>query len=314
MLGKELCQLLGIRYPIFQGGMAWISTAELVAAVSEAGGLGIIGAGHADGQWVREQIREVKQRTDKPFGVNVMLLSVYVEEIMQVVLEEGVCLITTGAGNPGKYIEALKARGIRIFPVVSSVALARRLERLGVDGVIAEGMESGGHVGETTTMALVPQVADAIKLPVVAAGGIADGRGMAAAFALGASGVQMGTRFIVAKECPVHPAYQQAIIRAGDRDTIVTGQSTGHPVRILRNRFARQLTEMEKQGVSREELEKFGQGKYPAAALHGDMDGGSPMAGQVAGLIKQVEPAAEILKSIMQEADQVLKRLWREKA
>lgn len=294
--------------------MAWISTAELVAAVSEAGGLGIIGAGHADGQWVREQIREVKQRTDKPFGVNVMLLSVYVEEIMQVVLEEGVCLITTGAGNPGKYIEALKARGIRIFPVVSSVALARRLERLGVDGVIAEGMESGGHVGETTTMALVPQVADAIKLPVVAAGGIADGRGMAAAFALGASGVQMGTRFIVAKECPVHPAYQQAIIRAGDRDTIVTGQSTGHPVRILRNRFARQLTEMEKQGVSREELEKFGQGKYPAAALHGDMDGGSPMAGQVAGLIKQVEPAAEILKSIMQEADQVLKRLWREKA
>ena len=314
MLGKELCQLLGIRYPIFQGGMAWISTAELVAAVSEAGGLGIIGAGHADGQWVREQIREVKQRTDKPFGVNVMLLSVYVEEIMQVVLEEGVCLITTGAGNPGKYIEALKARGIRIFPVVSSVALARRLERLGVDGVIAEGMESGGHVGETTTMALVPQVADAIKLPVVAAGGIADGRGMAAAFALGASGVQMGTRFIAAEECPVHPAYQQAIIRAGDRDTIVTGQSTGHPVRILRNRFARQLTEMEKQGVSREELEKFGQGKYPAAALHGDMDGGSPMAGQVAGLIKQVEPAAEILKSIMQEADQVLKRLWREKA
>ena len=314
MLGKELCQLLGIRYPIFQGGMAWISTAELVAAVSEAGGLGIIGAGHADGQWVREQIREVKQRTDKPFGVNVMLLSVYVEEIMQVVLEEGVCLITTGAGNPGKYIEALKARGIRIFPVVSSVALARRLERLGVDGVIAEGMESGGHVGETTTMALVPQAADAIKLPVVAAGGIADGRGMAAAFALGASGVQMGTRFIAAEECPVHPAYQQAIIRAGDRDTIVTGQSTGHPVRILRNRFARQLTEMEKQGVSREELEKFGQGKYPAAALHGDMDGGSPMAGQVAGLIKQVEPAAEILKSIMQEADQVLKRLWREKA
>ncbi|MGI6648468.1 MAG: enoyl-[acyl-carrier-protein] reductase FabK [Bacillota bacterium] len=314
MLGKRLCDLLNIRYPVFQGGMAWISTAELAAAVSEGGGLGIIGAGHADAKWVREQIQKVKTLTTQPYGVNVMLLSVHVDEIMQVVLEERVPLITTGAGNPGKYIEALKTRGTRVFPVVSSVALARRLERLGVDGLIAEGMESGGHIGETTTMALVPQVVDAVDIPVVAAGGIADGRGIVAAMALGASGVQIGTRFITAVECPAHMAYKEAVIKAGDRDTVVTGQSTGHPVRILRNRFARQLQELEKAGISKEELEKFGQGKYPAAAIHGDVEGGSPMAGQVAGLVRQIEPAAVILESIMKEAVQVMEGLGRQLA
>jgi enoyl-[acyl-carrier protein] reductase II len=243
-----------------------------------------------------------------------MLLSVHVEEIMQVVLEEGVPVITTGAGNPGKYIEALKEKGTRIFPVISSVALARRLERLGIDGLIAEGMESGGHVGEATTMTLVPQVVDAVKIPVIAAGGIADGRGVAAAMALGASGVQVGTRFIVAEECPAHPAYKQAIIKANDRDTVVTGYSTGHPVRILRNRFSRQFQELEKQGTSREELEKFGQGKYPAAAINGDVEEGSPMAGQAAGLIHRVEPAAAILEAMVREAEQIMERLWRERA
>ena len=314
MLGQQLCKLLNIRYPIIQGGMAWISTASLAAAVSEAGGLGIIGAGHADANWVREQIREVKSRTSRPYGVNVMLLSVHVDEIMQVVLEEGVPLITTGAGNPGKYIEALKAKGTRIFPVVSSVALARRLERLAVDGLIAEGMESGGHVGDTTTMSLVPQVVDAVKIPVIAAGGIADGRGVVAALALGASGVQVGTRFIVAEECPAHPAYKQAIIKANDRGTVVTGYSSGHPVRILHNRFSRKYQELEKMGTSKEELEKFGQGRYPAAAIHGDVEEGSPMAGQAAGLIHRVEPAAFIIESMVREAEQIMERLWREQA
>ncbi len=314
VLGQQLCKLLNIKYPIIQGGMAWIATASLAAAVSEAGGLGIIGAGHADANWVREQIREVKSKTDRPFGLNVMLLSVHVEEIMQVVLEEEVPLITTGAGNPGKYIEALKARGTRIFPLVSSVALAKRLERLGVDGLIAEGMESGGHVGETTTMTLVPQVVDAVRIPVIAAGGIADGRGVVAALALGASGVQVGTRFIVAKECPAHPAYKQAIIKANDRDTVVTGHSTGHPVRILRNRFSRRLLELEKMGTSKEEIEKIGQGKYPAAAIHGDVDEGSPMAGQIAGMVQREEPAAAIIQSMMLEAQQVMEKLWREQA
>lgn len=314
VLGQQLCKLLNIKFPIIQGGMAWIATASLAAAVSEAGGLGIIGAGHADANWVREQIREVKRKTDQPYGLNVMLLSAHVEEIMQVVLEEKVPLITTGAGNPGKYIEALKAKGTRIFPLVSSVALAKRLERLGVDGLIAEGMESGGHVGETTTMTLVPQVVDAVKIPVIAAGGIADGRGIVAALALGASGVQVGTRFIVADECPAHPAYKQAIIKANDRDTVVTGYSTGHPVRILRNRFSRRLLELEKKGTDKEEIEKIGQGRYPAAAINGDVDEGSPMAGQIAGMVQREEPAADIIQSMMREAQQVMERLWREQA
>ncbi|NPV92211.1 MAG: enoyl-[acyl-carrier-protein] reductase FabK [Firmicutes bacterium] len=306
MLGERICEMLKIEYPIFQGAMAWISPASLVAAVSEGGGLGIIGTGHAPADWLREQVREVKARTGKPFGVNVMLLSPHVEDIMKVIVEERVPLVTTGAGNPGKYVNLLKSVGCRIFPVVSSVALARRLERLGVDGLVAEGMESGGHVGDITTMTLVPQVVDAVKVPVVAGGGIADGRGLVAALALGASGVQIGTRFIVARECPAHPDYKQAIIKAGDRDTLITGNSTGHPVRVLKNRFARELQEMEKQGASRETIERFGEGKYPAAAIHGDLDNGSIMAGQSAGLVKEEQPAAEIIRDIMLDANRIV--------
>lgn len=308
MIGENICRLINIKYPIFQGAMAWISPASLAAAVSEGGGLGIIGTGNAPASWLKEQIGELKARTDKPFGVNVMLLSPHVDDIMQIVVQERVPLVTTGAGNPGKYIEMLKSVGTRIFPVISSVALARRLERLGVDGLIAEGMESGGHVGDITTMTLVPQVVDAVKIPVIAAGGIADGRGLIAAMALGASGVQIGTRFIVAHECPAHPAYKQAIIKAGDRDTMVTGISTGHPVRVLKNRFARELQAMEKAGASKAEIEAFGEGKYPAAVLQGDLDNGSVMSGQSAGLVRNEQPAAEIIKEIMEEA-KLLQRL-----
>jgi len=309
VLGGYLSNLLGIRFPIFQGGMAWISTAQLAAAVSEAGGLGIIGAGKLDAQWLQEQIRAVKQQTKAPFGVNVMLLSPHVESIMQVILDEKVPVVTTGAGNPGKYVTSLKERGIKVFPVVSSVALARRLEKSGVDGLIAEGMESGGHIGEITTFSLVPQVVDAVSIPVIAAGGIADGRGLVAALALGASGVQIGTRFIVAEECPAHPAYKEAIIKAGDRDTLVTGNSTGHPVRVLKNRFARELQEMEQRGVSKAEIEHFGEGKYPLAVLEGDIERGSLMAGQVAGMITKKQSAQEIVDEIMAQAAKVTAQL-----
>lgn len=308
-LGENLCNLLGIRYPVFQGGMAWVATAQLAAAVSEAGGLGIIGAGKMDADWVREQIHKVRSLTDKPFGVNVMLLSPHADRIMQVVQEERVPVVTTGAGNPGKYIDDLKKVGTKVFPVVSSVALAKRLERLGVDGVIAEGMESGGHIGEVTTMVLVPQVVDAVRIPVVAAGGIGDGRGVAAAFALGASGVQIGTRFVVATESPAHPAYKRMIIAAGDRDTVVTGMSTGHPVRVLRNRFAREFLERERQGASKEELEKMGEGRFAAAVVNGDVDGGSVMAGQVAGMISREQPAAEIIEELVSTAAKILHEL-----
>lgn len=309
MLGGPLCGMLKIRYPIFQGAMAWISPAPLAAAVSEAGGLGIIGAGNQPASWLKDQIADIKSRTRNPFGVNVMLLSPHVEEIMQLIQQERVPVVTTGAGNPGKYVNMLKAAGTRIFPVVSSVALARRLERLGVDGVIAEGMESGGHVGEVSTLSLIPQVVDAVKIPVIAAGGIADGRGLVAAMALGASGVQLGTRFIVARECPAHPAYKQAIILAGDRDTVVTGTTTGHPVRVLKNRFARELQEMERRGAVKEEIEKFGEGKYPAAALKGDLENGSIMAGQIAGLVRKEQTAAEIIGEIIDEAYDLIEKI-----
>ncbi|HHV79322.1 MAG TPA: enoyl-[acyl-carrier-protein] reductase FabK [Firmicutes bacterium] len=304
-LGRELCEMLGIEYPIFQGGMAWVATAPLVAAVSEAGGLGIIGSGGFPAEWVRDQIRRVRELTQKPFGVNVMLLSPHAEDIMRLLEVERVPVVTTGAGNPGKYIDKLKRGGTKIFPVVSSSALARRLERLGVDGIIAEGMESGGHIGEVTTMVLVPQVVDAVRIPVIAAGGIADGRGVAAAFALGASGVQVGTRFVVAKECEAHPAYKRMIIDAGDRDTVVTGLSTGHPVRVLRNRFAREFLEKERLGTSKEELARLGEGKLAAAVLQGDVEGGSVMAGQCAGLVKREQPAAEIIKELFEGAQAV---------
>ncbi|MGB9809573.1 MAG: enoyl-[acyl-carrier-protein] reductase FabK, partial [Caldanaerobacter sp.] len=298
MFKTKITELLDIEYPILQGGMAWVATAELAAAVSNAGGLGIIGAGNAPGSFVREQIKKAKELTDKPFGVNVMLLSPFVDEVMEVILEEGVKVITTGAGNPGKYIPKLKERGIKVIPVVASVALAKRMEDIGADAVVAEGMESGGHIGELTTFALVPQVVDAVSIPVIAAGGIADGRGFAAALCLGASGVQMGTRFVCSTECTAHPRYKEYIIKAKDRDTVVTGRSTGHPVRVLRNRLSREFEKLEQMGASKEELEKLGEGKLKAAVVDGDVEYGSVMAGQIAGLIKDIKPVKEIIEDI----------------
>lgn len=310
MLKTRLCEMLGIKYPILQGGMAWVSTAELAAAVSNAGGLGIIGTGQAPPDWVSRQVRQARELTDKPFGVNVMLLSPHVEEIMQIIIEEKVAVVTTGAGNPGKYIPALHAAGCKVFPVVSSVALARRLERAGVDGIIAEGLESGGHVGELTTMALVPQVVDAVKVPVVAAGGIADGRGLAAALALGACGVQMGTRFMCASECTIHENVKQMLIKARDRDTVVTGRSTGHPVRVLQNKLSRLFEEMESRCVPPAELEKLGVGRLRAAMQDGDVEMGSVMAGQICAMVSRVQPVAEIIQEVVTGAEQVLKNNW----
>lgn len=310
MIRSRLCDLLGIKYPVIQGAMAWVSTAELVAAVSEAGGIGVIGAGLMPADLMREQIRKAKTLTSKPFGVNLMLLSEHIESLVQVVLDEGVPLVTTGAGNPGVYLDRFKAAGIKVFPVVPSVALAKRLERQGVDGIIAEGMESGGHIGETTTMALVPQIVDVVSIPVIAAGGIGDGRGIAAALMLGADGVQMGTRFIVANECTVHDDYKAAVLKAGDRDTVVTGRPTGHPVRILKNRLAKELLRMEAEGASAEEFERIGTGKLRAAAVEGDVDMGSVMAGQIAGLVNKRQSAAEIMQEIMSEAEAVIDKVY----
>jgi len=311
LIRTRLCEMLGIEYPILQGGMAWVSEARLAAAVSEAGGLGIIGTGNAPADWAREQIRLAKSLTDKPFGVNVMLLSPFAEDVLRVVLEEGVAVVTTGAGNPGKYVPALQAAGTRVIPVVASVALAKRLERTGVDAIIAEGMESGGHIGEVTTMALVPQVVDAVSVPVIAAGGIGDGRGMAAAFALGADGVQMGTRFVCAEECTVHPNVKAAIVKARDRDTVVTGRPTGHPVRCLHNKLTRQFEELEARCAPPEELEKLGIGRLRAAMVEGDVEYGSVMSGQIAGLVREVKPAKDIIRDIVSEAAQVMRRLGR---
>ena len=296
---KTICELLNIDYPIFQGGMAWVATHSIAAAVSNAGGLGIIAAGHAPADWVRNEIRACKEKTNKPFGVNVMLLSPYVEEVMQVILEEKVPVVTTGAGNPGKYMEALKAASIKVIPVVPSVALAKRMERCGADAVIAEGCESGGHIGELTTMALVPQVVDAVSIPVIAAGGIADGRGMAAAFMLGASGVQIGTRFLVAGECNIPASYKERVIKASDIDAVVTGRPTGHPVRSLRNSLTRSFQKLEKEGASVEELEKHGTGALKRAVIDGDVQNGSVLAGQISGLIKKEQTAEEIIEDLM---------------
>ena len=303
---KTICDLLDITYPIFQGGMAWIATHSIAAAVSNAGGLGIIAAGHAPSEWVREEIRACKKLTDKPFGVNVMLLSPYVEEVMQVILEEEVAVVTTGAGNPGKYMEVLKAAGIKVIPVVPSVALAKRMERSGADAVIAEGCESGGHIGELTTMTLVPQVVDAVSIPVIAAGGIADGRGMAAAFMLGAKGVQIGTRFLVAKECQIPESYKQRVIKASDIDAVVTGRSIGHPVRSLRNQLTRAFDKLEKAGANQEELNKLGVGALRRAAIEGDVNNGSVLAGQIAGMVKKEETAKEIIEDIVGKAKELM--------
>lgn len=289
--------------------MAWVATAELAAAVSEAGGLGIIGAGSAPGEVVRQEIRRVRERTDRPFGVNVMLLAPFHEEVIRVTLEERVPVVTTGAGNPGKWVSEFHERGIKILPVVAAVALARRLEKQGVDAVIAEGMESGGHIGEISTLALVPQIVDAIRLPVVAAGGIADGRGVAAALALGAKGVQIGTRFICASEGTVHQRYKESVVAAGDRDAVVTGASTGHPVRNLRNQLTREFEKRERAGATPAELEELGTGRLRAAVVEGDVIWGSVLAGQSAGLVKAIQPAAEIIREIMTETEAVIRSL-----
>jgi len=309
MIKTKICELIGIDYPIFQGGMAWVATGELVAAVSEGGGLGVIGSGHAPAEWLRQEIRKVKAITKKPYGVNVMLMSPFVDEVMKVILEERVPVITTGAGNPGKYVPMLKEIGTKIIPVVASVALAKRLEKAGVDALIAEGTESGGHIGEIATFPLVPQVVDAVKIPVIAAGGIVDGRGLIAALALGAEGVQMGTRFMCAEECTISHLIKDRIIKAKDRATVVTGRSTGHPVRCLDNRFTREFAQHEREGMAVAEIEKLGAGRLRLAFVDGDIENGSIMAGQIAGAVNRIEPAAHIIQDIMQSAEREFEHL-----
>ena len=303
----EITALLGTEYPIIQGGMAWVAEHHLAAAVSEAGGLGIIGAANAPADWVREQIHKVRELTKKPFGVNVMLMSPYAEEVAKVIAEEKVPVVTTGAGNPEKYMELWKSAGTKVIPVVASTALAKRMERCGADAVIAEGCESGGHVGETTTMALVPQVVDAVDIPVIAAGGIADGRGIAAAFMLGARGVQMGTHFVVTTESQVHENYKDMIIRAKDIDTRVTGRTTGHPVRALRNDMTKKYLELENAGASMEELELLALGGLRKAVVEGDVKNGSVMSGQIAGLVKEKLSCQELIQKLVTETDALLK-------
>lgn len=302
MVYTGICEMLNIKYPIIQGGMAWIATAELAAAVSEAGGIGIIGAGDASAKAVEEEIIKTKGLTDKPFGVNIMLLSPFAEEVADIICEYKIPLVTTGAGNPAKFIKRFKSIGTKIMPVVPSVALAKRMEGLGVDAVIVEGTEAGGHIGELTTMALVPQVVDAVNIPVIAAGGIADGRGLLAALSLGAKGVQIGTRFICAEECTVHKNYKDMILKAKDRDAVVTARSTGHPIRMLKNKLAKQFSGLEKEGATVEEIEQLGQGKLRLAALDGDIEKGSVMAGQIAGMIGKIQPCKEIIEEIILDA------------
>ena len=309
MIKTDICDLLQIEYPIFQGGMAWLGTAELASAVSEAGGLGIIGAGHMPPDVFRNEIHKVKERTSKPFGCNIMLMSPFVKEVMEVVIEERVPVITTGAGNPGVYIPALKEIGTKVIPVVASVLLAKRLLRGGIDALIAEGTESGGHVGDITTMALLPQVVDAVDVPVIAAGGIADGRGVAAAFALGAQAVQMGTRFVLSEECIAHENYKNAVLKAKDRSTVMTGLTTGHPVRIIDNQLAHKYKNLEFSGGSKEELENLGAGTLRKAAIDGDVKEGSVMIGQIAGMLHDVKPCKEIITEIMTDAETVIKNL-----
>ena len=312
MICSKLCDMLGIEWPIFQGGMAWIADGKLAAAVSEGGGLGIIGAGNAPGDAVREQIRIAKSLTDRPFGVNLMLLSPYADQIAQIVVEEQVSVVTTGAGNPSKYMADWRAAGIHVIPVVASTAMAKLMTRLGASALIAEGGESGGHVGELTTMALVPQICDATDLPVIAAGGIADGRGFAAALMLGACGVQMGTRFLSASECSVHPAYKEKILKATDLCTMVTGKRLGHPVRSLRTRFARDYAKAEYGGMADEALEALGTGALRLAVQEGDSEKGCFLAGQIAAMVKKEQPAAQIIKEVVEGAEPLLQHahLW----
>lgn len=307
MFKSKICEMIGIKYPIFQGGMAWVADSSLAAAVSNAGGLGIIAAANAPTEWVRDEIRKTKALTDKPFGVNIMLLSNNAEEVARIVCEEGVKVVTTGAGNPGKFVNMWKEYGIIVIPVVPSVALALRMERTGVDAVIAEGCESGGHIGELTTMTLVPQVVDAVKIPVIAAGGIGDGRGVSAAFMLGASGIQVGTRFLVANECTVHQNYKERVISANDIDAVVTGRATGHPVRVLKNKLVRQFQLLEKENAPKEKFEELGVGRLPMAVRDGNVDMGSVMAGQIAGLVKKQQTCREIVEEMFEEAEKNIK-------
>ncbi|MFC1937164.1 enoyl-[acyl-carrier-protein] reductase FabK [Chloroflexota bacterium] len=306
MLRTAICDLFGIEKPIIQGGMAHVATVELVSAVANAGGLGVIGSGNAPPDWVREQIRRAKELTDKPFGVNILLISPFAKEVIEVVLEEGVAVVTTGAGNPGPYVPRFKEAGIKVMPVVASVALAKRLERAGAHAFIAEGMESGGEVGETTTMSLVPQVVDAVQVPVVAAGGIADGRGLVAALALGAQGVQMGTRFVCTEECVAHPRYKEKILKAGDRATVVTGRAMGYPMRCLPNRLTRRFLEMEKVGAPIEEIDLLGRGKVYAGLIGGDVEEGTLLSGQIAGMIKGIRPVRAIMEDMIAEAEKIV--------
>lgn len=298
----DLFKKLGLKYPIIQGAMAWIADSSLAAAVSNAGGLGIIAGGTAPVEYIRDEIRKAKELTDKPFGVNIMLLSPNAEEVAKLVCEEGVKVVTTGAGSPGKYMEMWKAHDITVIPVVASVALARRMEKSGADAIIAEGCEAGGHIGELTTMTLIPQVVDAVNIPVIAAGGVGDGRGVAAAFMLGASGVQVGTRFLVAHECTVHQNYKNKVLKAKDIDTMVTGRLTGHPVRVLRNKLSRKFKEMERDLTDFEEFERLGVGALRKAAKEGDIEMGSIMSGQIAGLIKKEQSCKEIIEEMFEEA------------
>lgn len=303
----EITELLGIEYPIVQGGMAWVAEYHLAAAVSNAGGLGLIGAGGAPAEWVRDQIKKAKELTDKPFGVNIMLMNPEADAIAKVVAEEGVKVVTTGAGNPEKYMAMWKEAGVKVIPVVASVALAKRMERCGADALVAEGCEAGGHIGENTTMVLVPQIVDAVSIPVIAAGGIADGRGIAAAFMLGARGVQMGTNFVVTEESQVHENYKKCIIKARDIDSRVTGRSTGHPVRALRNKMTREYLRLEQEGVSFEELEKLTLGGLRKAVVDGDVENGSVMAGQIAGMVKEECTCKELIERLVKETDALIK-------
>ena len=303
----EITKLLGIEYPIIQGGMAWVAEYHLAAAVSNAGGLGLIGAASAPAQWVREQIQEAKKLTDKPFGVNIMLMSPYADDVAKVVVEEGVKVVTTGAGSPEKYMKMWKEAGVKVIPVVASVALAKRMERCGADALVAEGTEAGGHIGENTTMVLVPQVADAVSIPVIAAGGIADGRGVAAAFMLGARGVQLGTHFVVTKESIVHENYKDRIIKAKDIDSRVPGRPTGHPVRALRNEMTKKYLELENKGAGFEELEQLTLGGLRKAVVEGDVKNGSVMAGQSAAMVKEKLSCKELIEKLVRETDTLIK-------
>lgn len=299
---NRICEILNVKYPIIQGGMAWVADSNLAAAVSNAGGFGIIGTGSATADIVKKEIDNCRRLTDRPFGVNVMLMSPNADEVIDLIIEEKPAGITTGAGNPAKYMDRLKEAGIKVIPVVPTVALAQRMEKLGADAVIAEGTEAGGHIGELTTMVLVPQVAEALNIPVIAAGGVADGRGIAASFALGAEGVQIGTRFICSEECNIHQNYKDAVLKAKDRDAVVTGRPTGHPVRTLKNKLAKKYLKMEKEGASPEELEKLGAGALRLAVVEGDKDGGSFMAGQSAAMVREIKPCKEIVEEISKQA------------